>query len=188
VQRRDTVARIMESLFAELELPNLRGSDLLGTWHIMQTTFPMWRNGKNTHPTLNYRPIPGADDSQLEDLVIYRKRGAFFHARGAGLKSKQIRGVDIQDPSLSCHFTWRGRGLLALLTSEWYVVDFMRDSAGEGVMAIYFSKTLFTPAGMDIAATSAKPRAEAIAACIDRVRASATLRPHVEALVLISHD
>lgn len=168
----------MNSLFAELELPNLRGSDLLGTWHIMQTTFPMWRSGKNTQPTLNYRPIAGADDSQLEDLVLYRKRG----------QPKQIRGVDIQDPSLSCHFTWRGRGLLALLTSEWYVVDFVRDSAGEGVMAIYFSKTLFTPAGMDIAATSARPRAEAIAACIDRVRASATLRPHVDALVSLNHD
>jgi hypothetical protein len=165
----------MNSLSTELELPNLRGSDLVGTWHILQTTFPMWRNGKNSHPTLNYRPLAGAEDFLLEDLVIYRKRG----------KPKQIRGVDVQDPSLSCHFTWRGRGLLALLTSEWYVVDFSRDA---GVMAIYFSKTLFTPAGLDIAASSAKPDPAAVAACLARVRASATLRPHADALVAVEHD
>ena len=65
------------------------------------------------------------------------------------------------------------------------MVDFERNSAGEGVMAIYFSKTLFTPAGLDIAATSAKPNPEAMAACLDRVRASPSLRPHVDALVSI---
>lgn len=160
----------MDALTRELELPNLRGDDLVGTWHVVQTTFPMWRSGKNTHPTLNYRRIT---DSQLEDLVIYRKHG----------KPKQIRGVDRQDSKLPCHFTWRGRGLLALLKSEWYVVDFDRE-----LIAIYFSKTLFTPAGLDIASRSASPDPAGVAACLARVRASAFLRPHADALVEIHHD
>ena len=159
----------------ELALPHIDSEDLLGTWYIVRTTFPMWRNGKNSHPTLNYRRIDGADPSRLEDLVVYRRKG----------QPKQILGVDTQDGQMSCHFTWRGRGLLALLKSEWYVVDFDRNA---GVMAIFFSKTLFTPAGMDIASSSPTPDAATIAACIDRVRVSATLRPHAEAMVEIRHD
>lgn len=158
----------------ELDLPRLTGEDLLGTWYIVRTTFPMWRNGKNSHPSLNYGRIDG-DPARIEDLVVYRRGG----------KTKQIRGIDRQDPQLSCHFTWRGRGLLALLTSEWYVVDLDRDA---GVMAIYFSKTLFTPEGMDVAASSPTPDPAAVAACVARVRASASLRPYADALVEINHE
>jgi hypothetical protein len=158
--------------FRDLELPQISGEDLIGTWSIVRTTFPMWRNPKHSHPTLNYARVEG-DPSRIEDLVIYRRHG----------KTKQIRGIDRQDPELSCHFTWRGRGLLAPLTSEWYVVDLDRDS---GLMAIYFSETWFTPEGMDIATRSPTPNPAAIAACMARVRASASLRSHVDALVEVS--
>jgi len=163
----------MESLADQLDLPRVSGEELLGTWYIVRTTFPMWRDGKNSHPSLNYGRIEG-DGSRLTDRVVYRRNG----------KTRQIRGIDRQDPKLSCHFTWRGRGLLALLTSDWYVVDL---DQGAGVMAIYFSKTLFTPAGMDIAASSPTPDPAAIEACVGRLRASASLRPHLDALVEIDH-
>ena len=96
------------SFVDELALPHIDSEDLFGTWYIVRTTFPMWRNGKNSHPTLNYRRITG-DPSRVEDLVVYRRNG----------KPKQILGVDTRDAALSCHFTWRGRGLLALPKSEW---------------------------------------------------------------------
>ncbi|PRQ06289.1 hypothetical protein [Enhygromyxa salina] len=161
----------MPLTITEFALPSLRAADLIGTWHIVQTTFPMWRNGKNTRPTLNYRQI---DATTLDDLVEYEKRGA----------TKQIRGVDTQDPELSCHFTWRGRGLLALLSSDWYVVDLDREAQ---IMAIYFSKTLFTPAGLDLASISPTPDPAAIQASLARVRRAAVMRPHVDDLVQINH-
>lgn len=155
-----------------IELPNPSDADLVGAWHIVQTTFPMWRNGKNTHPTLNYQRRP---DSRLDDIVIYRRDNV----------SKQIRGIDTRDPALPCHFTWRGRGLLRLLSSDWYIVDLDREA---GVMAIFFTKTLFTPAGLDIAARSPTPEPAAITACKARIEASAMLRPHLAALVELRHD
>jgi hypothetical protein len=165
----------MALLATEIDLPRVRGSDLIGTWYIVRTTFPMWRNGKNSHPALNYSRIPGSEDSLLDDRVSYRRNG----------KPREIRGIDRQDSELSCHFIWRGRGLLSLLTSEWYVVDFDRAAK---VMAIYFSKTLFTPAGLDIATNSPTPDPATVAACEGRVRAAASLRPHADALVDIRHD
>lgn len=160
------------ALVAELELPHLRSEDLLGTWHIVRTTFPMWLGGKNASPTLNYARIEG-DPSRIEDVVIYRRHG----------KTRRIRGIDRQDPECSYHFTWRGRGLLGLLTSEWYVIDLDRDA---GLMAIYFSKTWFTPEGMDIATRSAAPDPATIDACMARVRVSASLSRHVDALVEVN--
>jgi hypothetical protein len=164
----------MRALARELDLPQVRSEDLLGSWHIVRTTFPMWRTPKHSHPTLNYARVEG-DPSRLEDRVIYRRHG----------KTRQILGVDRQDPELSCHFTWRGRGLLALLRSDWYVIDLERE---RGLMAIYFSKTWFTPEGIDIAASSPSPDPEAVAACIERVRASPSLQTLVDALVPIHHS
>lgn len=165
----------MSLAVTEFELPTPSTNDLIGKWHIIRTTFPMWRNGKNTQPTLNYKRLSDSDDSRIEDLVIYQSRG----------KQKTIRGIDTQDPELPCHFRWRGSGLLALLTSDWYVIDLDdRESDGDyRIMAIYFTKTLFTPAGLDIVATSPTPDPADIDACVARIAVAASLRPHVDALV-----
>lgn len=162
----------MGFVITEFELPTPSTNDLIGQWHIVRTTFPMWRSGKNQRPSLNYTRIAGADHSQVEDLVIYEKRK----------KPRTIRGVDTQDPELPCHFRWRGRGLLKLLSSDWYIVD-LADADGDRIMAIYFTKTLFTPAGLDIVATSPTPARADIDACVARISVAALLRPHVEALV-----
>jgi hypothetical protein len=122
--------------------------DLVGTWHIVQTNFPMWLTGTRTDPTLNYGALHGG--SCFEDVVRYVARG----------KQKEIRGVDTVDPANPAHFRWRGRGLLAPLRSDWYVVHRDLDA---GVIAIYFEPTLFTPAGVDIAARSRQPDAAAVA-------------------------
>lgn len=134
-------------------------TELVGTWHIVQTNFPMWLKGDKRSPQLHYSTLDRPD--QLGDRVTYRSRS------GA---EKQILGVDTQDPALPAHFTWRGRGLLSLLRSEWYVVH-----QNAGVMAIYFTPTLFTPAGMDIVARDPDPDA------IDAARSAAMALPGLDA-------
>ena len=138
--------------------------DLAGTWHIVQTNFPMWLGGTKTDPTLNY----SASDthSRLEDVVRYTSGG----------RQKEIRGVDTQDPKNLAHFTWRGRGLLALLKSDWYVVHHNRNA---GILAIYFTPTLFTPAGMDIVSRSPQPNA----AAVEAARAAAAAIPGLDTQV-----
>lgn len=164
----------MVAVVDELALPEVSCDDLVGTWYIVRTNFPMWLGGANSHPTLNYARIEGAGDDVLSDLVRYRRKGA----------DKQIAGVDRQDPARSCHFTWRGNGLLRLLRSDWYVVDLDREAQ---VAAIFFTKTLFTPAGLDVASTRAQPDAAAVAACLARLQAAPSLRPHLDALVELQH-
>jgi hypothetical protein len=136
-------------------LPPVDVADLLGTWHIQLTNFPMWLAGDKLRPTLAYRRI--GDDRRIGDLVSYTTR--------AGTQ-KQIAGYDTQDASNTAHFTWRGRGLLMLLSSDWYVVHL---DASFG--AIYFEKTLFTPAGMDVISRAETPSPAALEPAIATTRA-----------------
>ena len=130
-------------MFERLSPPDVRVEDLAGTWHIVRTNFPMWLRGDKRRPCLEYG-ILDRDRGTLSDLVTFEKGG----------RAKSIRGVDRQDPARSCHFTWRGRGLLKLLRSDWYVIDLDRK---RGLAAIYFTKTLFTPEGLDVVSRAAIP-------------------------------
>ncbi len=143
---------------------------LAGRWSIQLTNFPMWLTGTKRRPSLEYGLLDG--DPRLTDAVTY------FTAGG---KRKQILGFDAQDPANPAHFTWRGKGLLSLLSSDWYVVHL---DAAAGVAAIYFTRTLFTPAGVDVVARAEAASAAAMEpalAALRRVPESAamvdTLRP-----------
>ena len=125
------------------DLPQISRTSLMGTWHIQLTTFPMWLTGTKLRPSLNYGAIP--DDERISDTVTYVTRAG---------KQKQIQGYDTQNPERSAHFTWRGKGLLALIRSDWIVYHL--DSQA-GVAGIYFTRTPFTPEGVDIVTRDAEP-------------------------------
>ncbi len=134
-------------------LPAVPPSALLGSWRVATTTFPMWHKGDKRGPSLNY--LPASDPEQLLDVVRYRDRRDREHT---------IRGVDRRNPGQGAHYTWRGAGWLWPFVSQWYVVHL---DAAAGVMGIFFTRTLFTPAGMDIAVRgepSAQPDPAALAA------------------------
>lgn len=111
---------------------------LLGTWFISYTNFPMWTKGNKTNPSFTYTLIEKKDGSKLLfDEVKYLKKG----------KSHSIKGYDHPGKENSASFTWRGKGILSLLKSQWKVA--LKDEQGQWAV-IYFSKTLFTPEGVDI--------------------------------------
>lgn len=111
---------------------------LLGTWFVCSSNFPMWLNGDKTNPTFTYS-LAGKKTTPtvLLDEVKYLKRG----------KPKTLTGFDYQDKTDSSTFVWRGKGLLSLVRSTWRVA--LIDPAGQWAV-IWFSKTLFTPEGVDI--------------------------------------
>jgi lipocalin len=115
----------------------LDARELEGTWHVVATTFPMWLDGKKTAPRFTYSNVRTDDGvTQMDDLVSYVEDGT----------PGSIEGVDTQG-EVPTHFTWRGKGLLALFKSEWDVVFV---SADRSWAIITFSKTLATPEGMDV--------------------------------------
>lgn len=112
---------------------------LTGTWFICFTNFPMWTKGDKTNPTFNYEIIQNKQDKKmLSDEVRYFKKG----------KEKSIKGIDTPNESDASSFVWRGKGLLKVVSSNWKVA--LRDEEDGQWAVIYFSKTLFTPEGVDI--------------------------------------
>jgi lipocalin len=110
----------------------------IGTWYVVASTFPMWSRGDRTRPRIHYGQLPGPRQ-RMSDNVTFLKRG----------RRRRIAGTDTRLPRPGVAFRWRGRGLLSPLTSDWRVVELDADYQWA---VISFSRSLFTPAGLDIIA------------------------------------
>ena len=109
-------------------------ADLLpGTWSVAATNFPMWLAGDKLEPTFSYELL-SEDPLVLSDDVGYLEEGEEKHILG-------------QDTWRGDEFVWRGRKLLRLLASRWGVAGMSDDGT---IAVIRFSKSLATPAGVDI--------------------------------------
>jgi hypothetical protein len=116
--------------------------ELLGTWHIRYSSFPMWTKGNKKNPCFNYLPDPD-HKNRIIDIVEYEKNGIL----------KKIVGFDYPNTNKQS-FTWRGKGLLYLLKSKWRIEYLSEDQEW---MIISFKPTLFTPSGYDIVSKTKNP-------------------------------
>jgi len=106
----------------------------MGRWHIVYTSLDFWRNRFN--PTVTYT----LEGERILDEVRYTNE------RGS---PQQVVGYDVVLHHGGSLFQWRAKDwYLRFLTSQWGVID--HDDACEQWAMTYFSKTLFTAAGMDI--------------------------------------
>ncbi|MCW3084195.1 MAG: hypothetical protein JWP12_1561 [Bacteroidetes bacterium] len=112
-------------------------TQIVGTWFIIGTNFPMWLKGDKQSPSFTYTVTQHKGKEVLLDEVKYLKKG----------KTKTITGYDRADETKQNAFVWRGKGLLAIAKSNWEIK--LIDPQGNWVV-IWFSKTLFTPEGIDI--------------------------------------
>ncbi|GAB3717304.1 hypothetical protein GCM10027592_59310 [Spirosoma flavus] len=143
---------------------------LLGTWFIFSTNFPMWLKGDKLNPTFTYsRTDKKANSNVLLDEVKYLKNG----------KTKTLTGYDCQDESDSTAFVWRGKGLLSLLRSKWNVA--MIDPNGQWAV-IWFSKTLFTPEGVDIISRNPQLSSETLKHIKVQMAAQPRLAKHLDTI------
>jgi hypothetical protein len=114
-------------------------TDLEGTWHILASNFPMWKNGSRKEPTFNYTLFRRDGKDFLLDEVKFMKNG----------KANTIAGYDSATNTANTAFTWKGKGILFFFKSHWEI-SWMNERKDMAV--IRFTKTLFTPAGFDIIA------------------------------------
>lgn len=113
---------------------------LEGKWFVVATNFPMWLESKNTNPNFNYTNFKEKNGKLIfDDCVMYSKNKS----------PKKIKGKDKQKNSDELKFFWRGNGLLGLFKSKWKVIA--SDNEGRWI-AIYSSRTLVSPEGVDIVA------------------------------------
>lgn len=134
------------------------------------TNFPMWTKGNKTNPTFTYGLIKKSNGSEiLSDKVSYLKNG----------KSKSINGYDHVDSKTAGAFVWKGKGLLSFVKSKWRV-ELMDPSQQWAV--ICFSKTLFTPEGVDIISRQKTLSIETINAIKIQMAGDSLLSKHVASL------
>ncbi len=107
---------------------------LPGRWRLAASNFPLWLEGDRLHPVFDYETISAAP-------LVLRDTVSYLRSDGSG---KKIVGVDRWRHD---GFVWRGRGLLRVATSRWMVSGMSEDDA---LAVLRFSKTLFTPAGIDV--------------------------------------
>ena len=116
--------------------------DLEGAWHVVATNFPMWMQGHRTRPRFIYSNPRVVDGLQrFDDAVEFTEGG----------RTKTIVGVDTQQAVGSMKYEWRGKGWLWFFVSRWEVLHV---SADEQCLALSFTKTWATPAGIDVIARS----------------------------------
>ncbi|PRY70174.1 hypothetical protein B0I08_101302 [Glaciihabitans tibetensis] len=107
---------------------------LPGTWRVVATNFPMWLRGDRLDPTFTFA-TRGTEPLVLTDDVSYTTQTG---------EVKHLLGVDTWRGE---GFVWRGKGLGRLVSSSWTVPGV---SAAGTIAAIRFSKSLVSPAGIDI--------------------------------------
>ena len=95
-------------------------------------------------------------------------------------KTKTINGFDYLDPTNDKAFTWQGKGFLAIAKSHWEVR--LMDEKNEWAV-IWFSKTLFTPEGVDIISKKPKLDNALIEEIKTKMLADSVLKKHVSSLV-----
>jgi len=147
----------------ELEL-----ASLLGRWHVVATTFPMWRTRCDVTFTYGAR-----SEHAVTDRVAYTE----------GATAGEILGVDTQHAQMPTHFTWRGNGILSLFTSEWDVVAVAPDASW---VVLTFGATLATPAGADVISRSPTLDDEALKRAVALASADETTAKRLDGLYRVA--
>jgi hypothetical protein len=118
-------ATLDESILAEL---------LPGSWKVAATNFPMWLRGERRDPTFTYELIATGPLTLADDVSYVTPEGLEKHIVG---RDRWAHGG----------FVWRGKGWLRLFASHWAVTGASDDGS---VLALHFSRSIATPAGIDI--------------------------------------
>ncbi|ORY33978.1 hypothetical protein BCR39DRAFT_518005 [Naematelia encephala] len=120
---------------------------LMGKWGVTWSTLPMWKDKKDV--VITYDPVAAETriDTTFDSTVEYRKTSA-----AANSKPSTVRGSEtLSTGANGATFDWRGKSYLFFVTSHWEILGYGKDdSNGLDWAVTFFSKTLFTPAGIDI--------------------------------------
>ncbi|GAA5864246.1 hypothetical protein JCM8547_001306 [Rhodosporidiobolus lusitaniae] len=142
------------SSHSDVSPENVPYDRLLGRWHVIASTLPLWKDKRDV--TITYMAIIGEAETTFDDLVEYASQTA-----KPGSKRSKVEGVDTLQTDVEgngARWKWRGKGLLKPITSHWQLLGHSLPSPAtpsafssvEPEWAVtYFSSTLFTSAGLD---------------------------------------
>jgi hypothetical protein len=148
---------------------------LPGTWHLLYSSFPMWRKKGIADITFNYTLTKYNGKNGLIDVVRYFQDG----------KPKFIKGFDKPDENDPNAYKWRGKGLLMIASSKWRLewID-----PAESCIVISFEKSLFSPAGIDVLSITKSPSDKALSAALAFVNSTEPLRAKAKGMVKVRQD
>lgn len=130
--------------------PTLALEAWAGRWYIVQTSLPFWQ--QRSHPCVNYTLENHQGQPRLLDEVSY------LNASG---QPRRVLGYDYLVQHPAGQFLWLAKPwYLFFLRSRWGVLAHDPDCSEWAVTC--FSKTLFTPAGLDIYSRSPQLNPEAL--------------------------
>lgn len=143
---------------------------IAGKWYIQKTSLAFWEN--RFSPTVTYTPEANSPAMKMLDEVRYKnKRGVV----------KEVVGYDYLTSNINGQFMWRAKPwYLYFLKSEWGIVD--HDEAYTDWAVTYFSKTAFTPEGMDIYSRSEVLDDDKYKEILQRIAGVGFLKPHLDKL------
>jgi hypothetical protein len=136
----------------------------------------MWKGRYGVKIT--YTPIPETQEQDstafpdLNDLVEYQKSSGGKYSTVNGISSS----TTVSELGSGWAFSWRGKGWLMIASSRWEVLGYGSDLTGAAPgtenqakdwVVTYFSKTMFTPAGIDIYSRSEDGVS---AECVERIK------------------
>jgi hypothetical protein len=117
-------------------------SFILGTWHVTHSSLPLWQGKRNVNITYDTIPSNSSRVTQVGVIIKYQAIDSD--------KIKSVHGVDTPTPGNPGAWDFRGRGwLLMIASSHWECLGFGHEDNNQWIVT-YFTKTHFTPAGIDI--------------------------------------
>ncbi|GHJ83997.1 hypothetical protein NliqN6_0399 [Naganishia liquefaciens] len=135
-----------DSTAPELSAERFELDKFLGAWHVVWSTLPLWKDKKDVCITYSAMAEDSTGRPRLDDLVEYRKQSA-----SSDSIPSTVKGIDVLDNSHNgATFNWRGKGWLKIASSHWQFLGYDQESSEPQWAVTFFSKTLFTPAGLDI--------------------------------------
>ncbi len=146
-----------------------------GKWFIQKTSLDFWLN--RFSPTVTYTIEETLPEFKILDEVRYlNKRGV----------AKEVVGYDVAKRAINGQFMWQAKPwFLRFLKSEWGVVA--HDEESDDWAVTYFSKTAFTPEGMDIYSRSEVLGEDKYQEILQKISNVGFLKPYIGQLYQTKH-
>ncbi|KAH6669842.1 hypothetical protein B0J14DRAFT_597311 [Halenospora varia] len=119
--------------------PILTTEQLSGTWFIMKTSIPFWKDKRNASITLT-KSTTGKTPNALDNLTTYHLL--------PDPSQKKIRGADTATKGLDNVYDWRGHGWLKIASSRWEVLGSEQAGNDDGWLVVYTHGSMFTTGGL----------------------------------------
>lgn len=141
-----------------------------GRWFIVASDLSTWTSGEKTSPVLHYEVEVGDDG-----LAVLRDRATFLE----GGSHTEYRGTDTQETNESLSFSWRGEGVLSLVSTRWHLMHMAPDKSWA---IAFYEKTVASPSGVAVLSRTPRLPAAALAEARFYVADHSALRDHVAGL------